>query len=130
MDKKDKVEMVGHELLGDNLDSRIVDGYFFQLVEDCTAQWGGMDNGFMINAVARDAGKQRTAVIHDECNHVDTTVLIVVTSATALHRRDGRAVPIGLAVFILWIVAHHVAKLLQVPGIDKPGGYFFNDGAT
>lgn len=110
---KDEMKVIGHQLLSDDLDGRIVGSNLLQLAENSAPQWRGMDDGFIANAVARDSGQQRTTIVNDQGNHVDTAALIVVASAPALHRGNGLTVPARPAVVILWIVAHRDAKIQQ-----------------
>jgi len=110
---EDEVKVVRHQLLSNNLDSGIMGGNFLQLAENSATQWRGMDDGFIIDAVARDACQQGTAVVNDQGNHVDTAALIVMASAPALHRGDRLTVPTGPAVVILRVIAHRDAKVQQ-----------------
>lgn len=119
--------MVGHELVADDLDGRVMDGDLAEFLQDGLPQLSGVQLGGLVDAVARDVTQQGAAPLHDKGNHVDAAALVVVTVTAALHRGDSVAHPFGFLIVVL-----HEAKLLPGVGTGKRGrGFFLNkDAAT
>ncbi len=64
LDIEDEMQVVGHQLLGNHLDGRVMTGNLPQLVKDGASQGAGMYLGRDVLTIASDTGQQRSPAIH------------------------------------------------------------------
>ena len=109
--EEDDVEMIGHHLMGDDLDDGVIVGDAQHGVVDGLAHGAEVHHGRLGLAVTGDMAQQCAAVLDNKGEHVDAAALIVVADATAQHRGLGLAGPLLLG-FVL-VPVHFMAKVKE-----------------
>ena len=111
LNKKNRMQVIWHQLERPDSNFGIVLGNIDKISDNSFAQCTRLHNGWFPLTITLEGSKQWAPFLDDQCNHVDTTALIVMPHAATLHRRFQLTSPLFLALISLTI---HNANIPQL----------------